>query len=106
MKIIPHIDLLPQCAAAASAFLAVAPRYGTWRVERAGSSDNQTETYPREAERAFSKVIPVTDYLAYPIGDGNFPSLCLFFNFPNVCINPLPMRGSGGLGSRLGTVEV
>ena len=31
------------------------------------------------------QVVWTTDNLAYPIGAGNFPSLCLFFNFPIPC---------------------
>ena len=40
----------------------------------------------------------------YPIG--HFPTLCLFFNFPILCINPFPMRWAGGLAGCLGIVEV
>ena len=47
-----------------------------------------------------------TDNFTGPIGAGNSPSLCLFFNFPIFLTNPFPMSWAGGLAGCLGSAEV
>ena len=50
--------------------------------------------------------IPIIDALGGPIGVGNFSSLCLFSNFPILCINPLPMPNQAASQANWPTVEV
>ena len=49
--------------------------------------------------------LPTTDNLIYPKGAGNFPDLCLCFNFIILSINPFPIHNQAASTANQPAVE-
>ena len=73
---------------------------------RPGASEPKNQELARSRTEYAINSVGSTDNLACRIGAGNFPSLCLFFNFPIPCISPFTMRNQAASQVNRPTVGV